>query len=62
MGDEQQGTLLETMQTLVLALHNQANAINNLAASNEMLANSVVETAGSSASEEVDDEELPESL
>ena len=69
-------TLIVTLEALSKLLHQQSNAmdrlvqgldmqqraINNLAASNEMLANSVVEAVGSLASEEVDDEDLPESL
>ena len=69
-------TLIVTLEALSKRLHQQSNAmdrlvqgldmqqraINNLAASNEMLANSVVEAVGSLASEEGDDEDLPESL
>lgn len=50
------------MDRLVQGLDHQRHALNNLAASNEMLANSVMETVGCNASEEVDDEDLPESL
>lgn len=50
------------MDRLVQGLDMQQRAINNLAASNEMLANSAMEAVGCGASEEVDDEDLPESL
>lgn len=53
-------------ETLVDALQAQTQAINNLAASNEALANSVMELVSSLGSDESStadgDEELPESL